>query len=216
MIGKTIKHVLTILLGLFPLAGAAQNLPNERHDVLTALRVIYGNPLSRNGEFAATPQYVLRPVFSRPNVLVRIEVEPRFANATPLARSAWDSILATLNTIKPLGDFEEDMSLYVSEGSSQIEQHYHQGYIAVVETNQPSPASVQSAHIYYLHPVTGIPKIPKDSNPHDAAPFNFYLVCVGEEAYLARESEFRKIWSKPGAGQTLLLAGPTENRCLTH
>jgi hypothetical protein len=214
MIRKT--TVLTILLGLFPLAGAAQNLPNERHNVLTALRVIFGKPLNRDGEFAATPQYVVRPVFSRPDVLVRIEVESRFANATPLTRSAWDSILASLNTIKPLGDFEEDMPLYVSEGRSQTEQHYQQGYIAVVETNQPSPSSVLSAHIYYLHPVTGIPRIPKDSKPHDGAPFNFYLVCVGEEAYIATEPEFRKIWSKPRADQTVLLAGPTENRCLIH
>jgi hypothetical protein len=216
MIRKTARCVLAMLLGLLPLTGAAQNLPNERHTVLAALRVLYGNPLNGKSEFAATPGYVVRPVFSQRNVLVRIEVELRSGSITPLSRSAWDSILATLNTIKPLGDFEEELPLYVSGGRSQTEQHYQHGYIAVVETIQRPPASVQSAHIYYLHPVTGIPRIPKDSKPHDAVPFNFYLVCVAEEAYIATEPEFRKIWSKPRVDQTVLLAGPTENRCLIN
>ena len=131
-------------------------------------------------------------------------------------RPEWDSILANLNTIKPLGDFEEELPLYANGGRSQTEKCYEHGYIAIVEIVEPPSTSIQSAQIYYLHPVTGIPKIPKDSKPHDAVPFNFYLVCVGEEAYIAAEPEFRKIWSKPRVDQTVLLAGPTENRCLIN
>jgi hypothetical protein len=87
-----------------------------------------------------------------------------------LSKSEWESILANLNTIKPLGDFEEELgAMFVSGGRGQREQRYQNGYIASREVVLP-PHPVVSASIYYIHLVTGAPRIPRGSKP-DAAPF---------------------------------------------
>ncbi len=67
---------------------------------------------------------------------------------------------------------------------------------------EPSP--IESARIYYLHPVTGVPKIRQDEGPDGADS----LVCVDGEYYRAPKSEFIKLWSKPTERQTVDLAGP--------
>ena len=192
----------------------SQAAPGERHAVLAALRSLYGRASNSKPEFALTTDHVLRPFFSLDGSLTRISVEPRSTGekAAPLPKSEWDSVLANLNTVKPLGDFEEEVPVFVGGGRAQGEQRYQHGYVAVVEILEPTPVGVESAHIYYLHPVTGIPRISKSSKPQDG--FNFYLVCVGQGAYIAPEEEFRKVWSKPAVERTLLLAGPTQNRCL--
>jgi hypothetical protein len=211
-----LKVLCLLVVTILPqVIAAAQAFPDERHTVVAALGVLYGKPVNSKPEFAIAPNYVLRPIFSGTGTLVRVSVEPTTSigdERSQLSRPEWESILANLNTIKPLGDFEEELGAkFVSGGRGQGEQRYQNGYIALREVVLPQ-RPVVSASIYYIHSVTGVPRIPRGSKP-DAAPFNFGLVCVGEDAYIAPDKEFRKIWSKPGVEQTVLLAGPTENRC---
>jgi hypothetical protein len=216
-ISPTFFNVLCLVIVAFSLTALAvsQNSSGERYTVLTALRVLYGKPLNGKLEFSITPKYVLRPIFSAQGSLVRVSAEPRSIGeeVAPIPRSEWDSILAKLNTIKPLGDFEEEFgAMFISGGRAQGEQRYQNGYVGMRIVVLP-PHPVVSASIYYIHSVTGVPRLPSGSKPQDAAPFNFGLVCIGEDAYIAPDDEFRKIWAKPGVEQTLLLAGPTKDRC---
>ncbi len=90
-------------------------------------------------------------------------------------------------------------------------RHQH-AYLQTAELiSYGPPRPIAFAYIFYLHPVTGKAKIPRDSKPEEAGSFG--LVCVGGEPYIAPKAEFMKLWSNPFERQTVELAGPTRGGC---
>jgi hypothetical protein len=196
--------------------------PSERETALARLALSYG-PSVDNGKplFVIAPDYVLVPVFSAGGLLIEISIEPKSnskrqgqQHPVQLSRSEFELILANLNSIKPLGTFEEDFpAKFVHGGRAWGNRRYQNAYLQTAEPIQyVSPGPIAFAYIYYLHPVTGVaPRIPRDAKPEEAGSFG--LVCVGGEPYIAPKTEFMKLRSNPFERQTVELAGPTRDDC---
>jgi TonB family protein len=198
-----------------------QETLSERETVLAALTGSYGHPIKkRSVSFAVTEDYVLTPVFSGDGLLIEIAIEPRAKiygqrdnRSVDLSDSEFQSILANINSIKPLGPLEEELGgKFRGAGKAWGSWRYSNAYLQTAELlgNLP-PRPIAFAYIYYLHEVTGIAKVPRDSKPEDASSFG--VVCVGGDPYIAPKSEFLKLWSKPNTSHTVLLAGPTRDDC---
>lgn len=198
-----------------------QRTPSERGTVLAALTLSYGPSVdNRKPLFVIAPDYVLAPVFSADDLLIEISIEPK-SNSTgqdqqrsiQLSQSDFELILANINSIKPLGALEEDFpAKFVHGGRAWGNLRHQHAYLQTAELiSYGPPRPIAFAYIYYLHPVTGIAKIPRDSKPEEAGSFG--LVCVGGEPYIAPKAEFMKLWSNPFERQTVELAGPTRGGC---
>src|SRR5512146_1033713 len=72
----------------------------------------------------------------------------------------------------------------------------------------PLPHAVQSASIFYTHPVSGAARLPTKSKPQPGFVCSFCMVCVNGEAYTAPNMEFQRIELRPNEVQLLNLAGP--------
>jgi len=198
-----------------------QKTPSERGTVLAALTLSYGPSVdNRKPVFAIAPDYVLAPVFSADDLLIEISIEPKFngngqdqQRSIQLSRSDFELILANINSIKPLGAIEEDFPAKVVHGGRAWGSLRHQH--AYLQTAEPisyrPPRPIAFAYVYYLHPVTGIARMPRGSKPEEAGSFG--LVCVEGEPYIAPKGEFMKLWSNPFERQTVELAGPTRDDC---
>ena len=215
------SYFVCYLAGVFLCSSIAwpQNSPTERETVIASLAVLYGKPINKqNSLFAVTPDYVLSSSFSD-GVLVAISIEPRpnidisLKRSIQLSKAEFDLILANVNSIKPLGQFEEEFGAkFVHGGRAHGTQRYRNAYLQTAEPIFDVPTRpVAVAHIYYLHPVTGTAKMSPTSNPEDAGSFG--LVCVGGVPYIAPKEEFLKLWSNPSEQQTVQLAGPTPDQC---
>jgi hypothetical protein len=186
----------------------------ERENILSALTMSYGEPLDKHHLlFQLNSTYLLTPYFSDDGILTKISIDPKYglgsAESPPMSRVEFEKILANLNSIKPLGTFEEDFSsAFVSGGRVSDQNRYENGYLDTSGpiTEQP-PRSVAAAKIYYLHSVKGSGRVPKDSKPKDAGSFG--LVCFKGKAYIAPQTDFLKLYENPGTQLTLWLAGPT-------
>jgi hypothetical protein len=198
-----------------------QETSSERGSVLAALTLSYG-PSVDDGKplFVTAPDYFLAPVFSADGLLIEISLEPKSDShgqdpqrPIQLSRSEFESILANINSIKPLGTFEEDFpAKFVRGGRAWGNARYQHAYLQTAEPiNHVPPRPIAFAYIYYLHPVTGIAAIPRGSKPEEADSFG--LVCVNGESYMAPKAEFMKLRSNPFERQTLELAGPTRDDC---
>jgi hypothetical protein len=189
--------------------------------VLAAITLSYGPSAdNRKPLFTIAPDYVLTPTFSADGLLIEISIEPKSnrdaqdpQRPIQLSRSEFELILANINSIKPLGAFEEDFpAKFVHGGRAWGNLRYQNAYLQTAEPiNHVPPRPIAFAYIYYLHPVTGIAKIPSGSKPEEAGSFG--LVCVGGEPYIAPKAEFMKLWSNPLERQTVKLAGPTRGDC---
>jgi Gram-negative bacterial TonB protein C-terminal len=197
-----------------------QETLSERETVLAALTGSYGHPIEGSSSFAVTEDYILKPVFSGQGLLIEIAIEPRAKiygqrdnRSVDLSDSEFQSILANINSIKPLGPLEEELGgKFGTAGRAWGSSRYRNGYLQTAELlGEAPPRPVVFAYIYYLHEVTGIAKLPIGSKPEDASSFG--LVCIGGVPYIAPKSEFLKLWSKPNTRQTVLLAGPTRDDC---
>jgi hypothetical protein len=184
---------------------------SEREPVLQALALSYGQSLDeKSPQFLLKPDHVLTPTFSDDGLLTAISIEPRsrrdLTHVSKLTRSEFDSVLATLTSVKSLGAMEEEVGGKTRSGwRVHIIARYHSAYLETEELmgyGEPSP--IESAQIYYLHPVTGVPKIRRDEDPGEADS----LLCLDGEYYRAPKSAFIKLRSKPTERQTLELAGP--------
>lgn len=188
---------------------------SEKETVLSALVLSYGQPLKGESPvFVTADNYLLTPTFSTDGILVEVSIDPRFGlgNTPPLSRPAFEVVLTNLNSIKPLGTFEEsDDGVFMSGGRAWINTRYEHGYL---ETKEPllseMPRPVSMASIYYLHQVSGKGRVPGDSRPKHVGSFN--LVCFEGKAYIAPQDEFLKLQSKSGQQLTLELAGPTGDK----
>ena len=151
----------------------------------------------------------LKSPYSRNPILTGKTHNVRLTSPSPGFRS----VLANINSIKPLGRIEEDFGAkFVTGGRAWGTQRYQNGYLQTAELiGHTPPLPIAFARIYYLHPVTGIPKIPRDSKPDEAGSFG--LVCIGGESYIAPKAEFLKLWAKPNEKKTVNLAGPTRDNC---
>ena len=170
-----------------------QETPSERGPVIAALTLSYGASVdSGKPLFTIAPDYVLTPTFSADGLLIEISIEPKSNSngqaqqrSIQLSRSEFELILANINSIKPLGAFEEDFPAKFVHGGRAWGNRLHQH--AYLQTAEPisygPPRPISFAYIYYLHPVTGIAKIPRGSKPEEAGSFG--LVCVGGEPYLS-------------------------------
>jgi len=194
--------------------------PSERGTVLAALTLSYGPPVDkRKPFFVIAPDYVLTPVFSSTGLLIRISIEPKSnspgrdpGHPVQLSKSEFEIVLANLDSIKPMGNHEEDLGAIVHGWRAWETKRYQNAYLRTAELiGYGSPRPVEFAYIYYLHPVTGIARLPRGSNPQDAGSFG--LVCVGGEPYIAPKAEFMKLQSNPFEPQTVELAGPTNDTC---
>ncbi len=115
MLLRTTFSVLVVGL-LFCSSEWPQGAVSEREGVLAALSLSYGAPSpSKKLFFAVTPNYVLTPNFSSDGLLIEISLEPKSNTPEPHPqRDAWlthaefESILANINSIKPLGALEEE------------------------------------------------------------------------------------------------------------
>jgi hypothetical protein len=170
--------------------------------------------------FAITTDYVLSLVFSADGLLIEISIAPRSNShgqnpqrSFQLSRSEFDSILANINSIKPLGAFKEDFpGQFVHGGRAWGNVRYQNSYLETAEPiNHVPPRPIAFAYIYYLHPVTGLATIPGGSKPDEVGSFG--LVCVNGESYIAPKAEFMKLRSNPFERQTVELAGPTGDDC---
>jgi hypothetical protein len=198
-----------------------QKSPSERGTVLAALTLSYGPPVdNRKPLFVIAPDYALAPFFSADGSLIEISIEPKsYSNrqdpqrSIQLSRSEFELILANIDSIKPLGAFEEDFhAKFVHGGRAWGNLRYQHAYLQTAEPiSYGPPRPIAFAYIYYLHPVTGIAKIPRSSKPEETGSFG--LVCVGRESYIAPKAEFMKLWSNPFERQTVELAGPTRGDC---
>jgi hypothetical protein len=194
-------------------AQSQQNV-SEREAVLSALRLSYGQPVNNEkSEFAISGNYLLTPTFSSTGTLIKIGIDPRFgpgsSKSPPLSRPIFEAVLANLNSIKPLGAFAESFGAeFVLGGRAWGNRRYENGYLQTAEPiDEHAPRSVAFAYIYYLHPVTGVGKVPRDSRPEDAGSFG--LVCFNGLAYIAPKAAFLKLSLNPQKQVTLNLAGPT-------
>jgi hypothetical protein len=145
--------------------------------VLAALTLSYGPSIEdRKSVFAIAADYVLAPVFSADGLFIALAIEPK-SNAhaqdlqrrIPLSHSAFESILANINSIKPLGGFEEEFGAkFVHGGRAWGNQRYRNAYLQTAELISYAPSRpIAFAYIYYMHPVTGVAKIPRDSRLDD-------------------------------------------------
>lgn len=201
--------------------GWPQETLSERESVLAAFTRVYGQSVDeKKPAFAITTDYVLAPVFSADDLLIEISIEPKSdtkgqdpQHPAHLSQSGFQSLLAIINSIKPLGGIEEDFPAKIGHGGRAWGTHrYQNGYLQTAELIGHAPAlPIAFAYIYYLHPVTGIAKIPRDSKPDEWTSFG--LVCIGGESYIAPKAEFLKLWAKPNERQTVELAGPTGDDC---
>ncbi len=212
---------LVIIGALSSVAFSQSNLGRERETVLGSLAAMYGKSVDeRIPTLAVTSDYVVIPGFSSAGVLIEISIEPKgdirgqnTQHPVQLTRAEFDSILARLDSVKPIGSLEEDApARFVSGGTASGTARYGNGYLATREViSSGRPLAIAVARIYYLHPVTGIAETPSDSNHEDAGSFG--LVCVAGQSYMAPKSEFLKLRSEPNKPQTVDLAGPTGNGC---
>jgi hypothetical protein len=189
---------------------------SERAHVIAALISLYGPPKGGPQAFDLANGYKLSPVFSDAGLLVELVVEPKagFDPSKPnyLTRDQFDLVFAQINSVKALGKLLEQGPGFASGGRIGISFQYEHGYLNTVEPlTHPRPRPISVAHIYYLHPVTGIARIPGAPMPNDASPFG--LVCINGKAYIAPKEEFLKLWAKRNQAQTLTVAGPTGDSC---
>ena len=217
-----LRIVITVLTGVLCHSIAwPQETLSERESVLAAFTLAYGQPVEKGKPvFSITTDYVLSPVFSADGLLIEIAIEPKSNNhgqdpqhPWQLSRSEFDSILAKVNSIKPLGAFKEDFpGEFVHGGRAWGNLRYQNAYLQKAEpiTYGP-PRPIAFAYIYYLHPVTGIATIPGGSKTNEVDSFG--LVCVDGESYIAPKAEFIKLRSNPFERQTVELAGPTRDDC---
>jgi len=217
-----LRIAITALAGiLWQSIAWPQETLGERESVLAALTLAYGQPVEKGKPvFAITTEYVLSPVFSADALLIEIAIEPKSNNHEQdpqrpwqLSRSEFDSILANINSIKPLGALKEDFpAKFVHGGRAWGNMRYHDAYLETAEPiSHVSPRPIAFAYIYYLHPVTGMATIPSGSRLDEVGSFG--LVCVKGESYIAPKAEFMKLRSNPFERQTVKLAGPTRDGC---
>jgi hypothetical protein len=214
------SHVLAVGLACCSVA-TPQKTPSERGTVLAALTLSYGPSVdNRKPLFVIASDYVLAPVFSADDLLIEISIEPKSNSnrqdqqrSIQLSRSDFELIIANINSIKPLGALEEDFpAKFVHGGRAWGNLRHEHAYLQTAEPiSYGPPRPIAFAYIYYLHPVTGIAKIPRGPKPKEAGSFG--LVCVGGEPYIAPKGELMKLWSNPFERQTVELAGPTRGGC---
>ena len=202
-------------------AASPQETLSERGPVLAALTLSYGPSVdNRKPLFTIAPDYLLIPTFSADGLLIEISIQPKSnSNGQDQQRSIqrsryeFESILANISSIKPLGAYEEDFyAKFVHGGRAWGNLRYQHAYLQTAEPiSYGPPRPIAFAYIYYLHSVTGIAKIPRGSKPEEAGSFG--QVCIEGEPYIAPNAEFTKLWSNPFERQTVELAGPTGGDC---
>lgn len=185
----------------------------ERENILSALTMSYGEPTGMHHSiFQLSTNYLLTPDFSDDGILTKISIDPKYGlgseKSPPIPRPEFEKILTNLNSIKPLGAFEEDLpAAFVFGGRAHKQQRYENAYIDTAEPIIQQTLTVATAQIYYLYSVTGSGRVPKDSKPEDAGSFG--LICFNGKAYIAPQAEFLKLYENPETKLTLRLAGPT-------
>ena len=121
---------IVVLLSCSP-ARSEQPL-NERDAVLNALSLSYGQAFDRDSSFALKADYILRPDFSADGLLIEVSIQPKHGrdpySSTHLSKAEFESILANINSIKPVGAFEEDDGAIVSGGRARRSQRYQSAY----------------------------------------------------------------------------------------
>jgi len=209
--------VLIAILGLGGLVSFAQ-VGNEQASTLHALSLSYGASIDdKHPRFRIKPNHLLVPTFSADGVLIKVSIEPKITNDPTrvfgLPRPEFDAVLATLGSIKPLGTPEpDDGPREMSGWRVHKTLLYGNAYLRTAEkVGYGDPAPIESAEIYYIHSVTGMPRIAADEMPDRAG--RYRLICFDDAHYLARETEFFKLWSKSRERQTVDLAGPTDSAC---
>lgn len=208
-----------VIISLFLLSGAfaqAQSV-DERDIVLHALTLSYGQPSQgKDPRFTVTENHVLVPTFSEEGVLIEISIEPKpsqiGSKPAMMPKGEYDSLLANLGSIKSIGPYEEGPdALFRSGWRDHGTIRYQNAFIETSERlGEGEPKPIESIRIYYLHPVTGVPKIGRDEKPDEV---DHQLVCVDSKNYIAPETEFVKLWSKPRERQTVELGGPVAEYC---
>ncbi|HEV2399083.1 MAG TPA: hypothetical protein VGS27_19210 [Candidatus Sulfotelmatobacter sp.] len=190
---------------------------NEHDSVLHALSLSYGPSIDkRHPRFRIAPDHFLVPTFSSDGVLILISIEPRKdhdpTRAFGMSKMEFDSVLATLSSIKPLQGAAEDNGFRErSSWRTHKRVVYGNAYLETAELmGEGDPAPIESAKIYYIRRVTGVPKIGADEKPDGSGN---RLVCFDGAHYIASESVFVKLWSNPKERQTVDLAGPTDESC---
>lgn len=216
MLGGLPFYRISFLVAAMALGGAvAAQTVDERKSTLHAFEVAYGRSLdAKSPRFDLRSRHLLVPSFSEDGLLIEISIEakPEYLTRAPkISRSEFDSLLASLVSIKPLGAFEDDDGKFVSGWRAHGRQRYQNGFLETEELlGYGSPAPIASARIYYLHAVKGVPKIGPDETP-DAV--SFRLICFDRKRYIALESEFVQLLARPNQLQTAELAGPTAEFC---
>ncbi len=195
-----------------------QPSPDERSTVIASLIVLYGQATDTiKPKFSLPEDYILSPTFADDGTLVEFAVEPKSGldplHSTQLSRPEFETLVANINSIKPLGELEEETrAWFVHGGRADGTRRYGNAYVETVEPiSGPAPRPVTFAYIYYLHTVTGLAEIPGEPGLNDAGSFG--LVCVDGKAYIAPKDEFLKVWHNRNKVQTLTLAGPTRSSC---
>jgi len=211
-----IVSLLYVLVGTLVSSSAQEATPphDDQRSAMATLTRLFGEPLDPSTlKFSASP-YVITPQFSQDGALLSLDIQlnPKF-NSSDLFRSEFDRLLVLLGSVKPLGKHQEDLGVTIVHGSRGFEcSRYEYAYLETAESiTVPRPHPVQSAMIYYIHPVTGAAKLPKGSRPSSDA-FSFGLICVGKESYIAPNAEFLKVWMRPNEIRQINVAGPTGDR----
>lgn len=188
----------------------------ERELVIHALTLSYRAPKDEaHPSFAVNSDYELVPSFSTDGLLIKVSIDPKPSRGprwVQLSRVEFESLLATINSIKPIGVFEEEAGGNARSAYVHIERRYSEAYLLTEEVSENRQfRAMESAAIYYLHAVNGALNIRRGESLDTADSFG--LVCVDGKLYKAPKDELIKLVSTPNERQTVQLAGPMYEAC---
>lgn len=182
---------------------------DERRSVIDAFSRFFGKPTDATTlSFDAKP-YVITPTFSEPGLLLSLRIDlDSGVNSGDISRSDFDRLLTLLDSVKPLGKYEESDATIMHGGRDHVSKRYENGYLYTTESIGPLPHAVQSASVFYLHAVSGIATLPTASKLEPGFECSFCMVCVNGEAYTAPNTEFQRVALRSKDVQPFNLAGP--------
>jgi hypothetical protein len=165
---------------------------DERRSVLAALTRSFGPPIDSLALIFKSPQYRIIPAFEE-GVLVSIRIDANTPlDSKDLSRSDFDHLLTLLDSVKTLGNHQEDMgATFVTGGNGFTTMRYEHTYLQTDERIMTAdlPHPVQSAAIYYIHPVTGAARFPRGSRP-SADASSFGLIASGRSLSSLQRQNF--------------------------
>jgi hypothetical protein len=171
---------------------------------------LYGPPIkSQAVSFAVAPDFLLRAMVQPPDTLIGFSLAPMFTSPHPepkLPKARFENLIAELNSIKALGNLEEDPGGADRSGwRSTTSKRFHYAYVTVSEWPDHS---IASASIFYIRPLQGVFTFPRGSTPEGTS--SFAIICLNGFPYWSPRLDAATIRKKQY--QAVSVAGPVGER----